>query len=67
MIQASKLLNAIRNRVQIWSFQDIYSNSKEAKKAAAKLFTTQNGVVVKQTGKSSFVVMYWSPNRVIEE
>ena len=63
MINTSKLLNAIRDRVQVWQFQDIYSTSIKAKQAAAKLFVRETGVVVKETKEGSYIVMYWHPQR----
>lgn len=63
MIETPKLLNAIKDRVQIWQFYDIYSSAKEAKKAAARLFVKETGVSLKQTVEGSYIVLYWRPVR----
>ena len=63
MIRVPQLMLAIADRVQIWSFHDIYTDEKQAKQAAAKLFVIHTGVVVKRTKENSYIVLYWSPKR----
>lgn len=63
MIRVPMLLNAIRDRVQIWQFEDIYETAKQAKQIAAKLFINSTGVKVKKTKEGSYIVLFWRPVR----
>lgn len=62
MIQTSYLLNAIKDRVQDWTYSQSYKTKKQALKAAAKLFVKETGVVI-QKGDNGFRVLSWHPKR----
>ncbi len=60
MLQVSFLLNAVRDRVCLWEFLDIFTVEKEAKKFAAKCYTgPATGAVVKKTKQGSYIVLQW--------
>lgn len=66
MIHVDKMLNAIKSRTIIWTFQDIYDNAKEAKKIAAKLFIVSDGVIVRKTGPKTWIVLSWKRSIINE-
>jgi len=59
MIEASKFLTALKDRVKLWQFWEIYATVNEAKQQAAKLFIKSQGVCVKETKEGSYIVLYW--------
>lgn len=61
MIEVDKLLKAIKDRCKIWTFHDVYPTKLAAKRAAAELFVTETGAVVRQTGPKTYIVLSWHP------
>lgn len=61
MITTEKLMTAIKRRVVIWTLNDVYTTKQEALKIAAKLFVTDTGVIVRQTGPKTYMVLSWHP------
>lgn len=61
MITTEQLMTAIKRRTVVWTLNDVYTTKQEALKVAAKLFVTDTGVVVRQTGLKTYIVLSWHP------